>query len=49
MVEIDWRAKKRNMDKRVDAYSIPSVSEVIYKNEWKKQPKKGLLRRLFGK
>lgn len=34
MPEIDWRAKKRNMNRRVDAYTHPSVSQVIYKDEW---------------
>jgi hypothetical protein len=34
MPEIDWRAKKRNRDKRVDTYSHPGVSQVIYRDEW---------------
>jgi len=29
-----WTAKKKNMDKRVNAYSKPGVSEVIYRDEW---------------
>ncbi len=29
-----WTAKKRNMNKRVDAYSKPGVSEIIYRDEW---------------
>lgn len=37
MPEIDWRAKKRNMDRRVNTYSHPGVSQVIYKGEWKKR------------
>lgn len=36
---IKWRAKTKNMDKRVNSYSIPGVSEVIYSDEWKKKEK----------
>lgn len=31
-----WKAKKSNKDKRVKMYSNPGVSEVIYRDEWKK-------------
>ena len=31
---VKWTAKKRNMNKRVDAYSKPGVSEIIYRDEW---------------
>lgn len=34
MPEINWGSKKRNMNRRVDTYSIPGVSQIIYKNEW---------------
>lgn len=31
-----WNAKKSNMNKRVNAYSNPGVSEIIYRDEWKR-------------
>lgn len=45
-MEIEWRAKKRNNDKRVSAYSNPCVHEVIYSGEWKNKMSKGLLGKL---
>ena len=41
MPEIDWRAKKRNMNQRVDTYSHPGVSQIIYKDEWGRKTNSG--------
>jgi len=38
----NWKAKKSNMEKRVDTYSIPGVSEIIYSNEWEKNKPKNV-------
>lgn len=35
-----WNTKKRNMKKRVNAYSNPGVSEIIYRDEWKRNNQK---------
>lgn len=32
-----WEAKKKHIDRRVDTYSHPGVSEVIYGDEWKRK------------
>lgn len=32
-----WGAKKRNIPKRVNAYTNPAIMEVIYADEWKLQ------------
>ena len=34
-IYMSWQAKESNNDKRVNLYSKPGVSEVIYANEWK--------------
>jgi hypothetical protein len=36
---IKWEAKKKHMERRVDTYSHLGVSEVIYRDEWKKRKK----------
>lgn len=35
-IYMSWQTKERNNDKRVNFYSKPGVSEVIFGNEWKK-------------
>jgi len=35
-----WNAKKSNMNKRVNAYSNPGISEIIYRDEWKRNNQK---------
>ena len=33
---VKWKAKKENMNSRVNTYTTPGVSEIIYSDEWEK-------------